>query len=76
MLYLSHVSMKMKDGGIHEAIGFPGEIAWAIANGDTPPAIKDNEALRGLQIPRTGSVSHAGMLVTKTLLIGRAVPQG
>jgi quinoprotein glucose dehydrogenase len=45
-----------------------GEIAWAIANGDTPQAIKDNEALRGLQIPRTGSVSHAGMLVTKTLL--------
>ena len=46
-----------------------GEIAWAIANGDTPPSIKDNEALRGLQIPRTGSVSHAGMLVTKTLLL-------
>ena len=45
-----------------------GDIAWAIANGDTPPAIKDNEALRGLQIPRTGSVSHAGLLVTKTLL--------
>ena len=45
-----------------------GEIAWAIANGDTPPSIKDNEALKGLTIPRTGSVSHAGMLVTKTLL--------
>jgi quinoprotein glucose dehydrogenase len=45
-----------------------GEIAWAIANGDTPPNIKDNDALKGITIPRTGSVSHAGMLVTKTLL--------
>ena len=45
-----------------------GEIAWAVANGDTPPSIKDNEALKGVTLPRTGSVSHAGMLVTKTLL--------
>jgi quinoprotein glucose dehydrogenase len=45
-----------------------GEIAWSIANGDTPPNIKDNDALKGINIPRTGSVSHAGMLVTKTLL--------
>ena len=45
-----------------------GEIAWAMANGDTPPNIKDNPALQGVNIPRTGSVSHSGMLVTKTLL--------
>ena len=45
-----------------------GEIAWQIANGDTPPAIKNNPALQGLNIPRTGSPSHAGILVTKTLL--------
>jgi quinoprotein glucose dehydrogenase len=45
-----------------------GEIAWQIANGDTPPAIKNNPALKGLNIPRTGSASHAGLLVTKTLL--------
>ena len=45
-----------------------GEIAWQIANGDTPPAIKNNPALQGLNIPRTGSPSRAGILVTKTLL--------
>ena len=45
-----------------------GEIAWQIANGDTPPAIKNIPALKGLNIPRTGSPSHAGILVTKTLL--------
>jgi quinoprotein glucose dehydrogenase len=45
-----------------------GEIAWQIANGDTPPTIRNNPALQGLTIPRTGSPSHAGILVTKTLL--------
>ena len=45
-----------------------GEIAWQIPNGDTPPAIKNNPALKGLEIPKTGSPSQAGLLVTKTLL--------
>ncbi|HTM04490.1 MAG TPA: PQQ-binding-like beta-propeller repeat protein [Vicinamibacterales bacterium] len=46
-----------------------GDIAWMIPNGDTPPNIKSNPALAGLTIPRTGSPSQAGLLVTKTLLI-------
>jgi quinoprotein glucose dehydrogenase len=45
-----------------------GEIAWQIPNGDTPPAVKNNAALKGLTIPKTGSPSQAGLLVTKTLL--------
>jgi quinoprotein glucose dehydrogenase len=45
-----------------------GEIAWQIANGDTPPAIKNNPKLAGVTLPRTGSPSHAGVLATKTLL--------
>jgi len=45
-----------------------GEIAWQIPNGDTPPAVKNNPALKGLTIPRTGSPSQAGLMVTKTLL--------
>ena len=45
-----------------------GEIAWQIPNGDTPPAVKNNPALKGLTIPKTGSPSQAGLLVTKTLL--------
>ena len=28
-----------------------GEIAWQIPNGDTPPAVKNNPALKGLNIP-------------------------
>ena len=46
-----------------------GEIAWQIPNGDTPPAVKNNPALKGLTIPKTGSPSQAGLLVTKTLAV-------
>jgi len=46
-----------------------GEIAWQIPNGDTPQNVKDNPALKGITIPKTGSASQAGLLVTKTLLI-------
>jgi quinoprotein glucose dehydrogenase len=45
-----------------------GEIAWQIPNGDTPPAIKNHPLLKGVNIPKTGSPSRAGLLVTKTLL--------
>jgi len=45
-----------------------GEIAWQIPNGDTPPQIKNHALLKGVNLPRTGSESRAGILVTKTLL--------
>src|SRR5262249_43250684 len=46
-----------------------GEIAWQIANGDAPQAIKENPALKGVNVPRTGSPgARAVLLVTKTLL--------
>ena len=45
-----------------------GEIAWQIANGDTPPAVRNHPLLKGVTLPRTGSPSRAGILVTKTLL--------
>jgi quinoprotein glucose dehydrogenase len=45
-----------------------GTIAWQIANGDTPANVKNNPALQGLNIPKTGSARQVGLLVTKTLL--------
>ena len=45
-----------------------GTVAWTIPNGDTPQAVKDNPALKGITIPKTGNASQAGLLVTKTLL--------
>jgi quinoprotein glucose dehydrogenase len=53
-----------------------GEIAWQIPNGDTPPTTRDNPALAGLEIPPTGSPSHAGLLVTRTLLFAGEGPNG
>jgi quinoprotein glucose dehydrogenase len=46
-----------------------GEILWHIANGETPDNVRDNPALKGLNIPRTGRAGVFGVLVTKTLVI-------
>ena len=46
-----------------------GEQLWRIAHGDTPDNIKNNPALKGLTIPRTGRPGRIGVLTTKTLLI-------
>jgi quinoprotein glucose dehydrogenase len=45
-----------------------GEIAWQIPNGDTPDNVKNHPALKGINIPKTGKPSVAGILVTKTML--------
>jgi quinoprotein glucose dehydrogenase len=46
-----------------------GEIKWQIAHGETPDNVKNNPALQGVNIPRTGQGGMAATLVTKTLLI-------
>ncbi len=46
-----------------------GEIRWQIAHGDTPDSVRNNPALKGLNIPRTGQAGIVGVLTTKTLLI-------
>jgi quinoprotein glucose dehydrogenase len=46
-----------------------GDIAWQIPHGDTPDNVKNNPALKGLTIPRTGRQGRIGTLVTKTLVI-------
>jgi quinoprotein glucose dehydrogenase len=47
-----------------------GEIVWQVAHGDTPDAVRNNPALKGLTIPRTGQSGYnVGTLLTKTLLI-------
>ena len=48
-----------------------GEIVWQIAHGETPDNIRNNPALKGLNIPRTGRPGLLGPLVTKTLVICR-----
>jgi len=46
-----------------------GKVAWTVANGETPAAIRNNPALKGLDIPRTGRAGIIGSLATRTLLI-------
>jgi quinoprotein glucose dehydrogenase len=47
-----------------------GEIVWQIPHGDTPDAIRNNAALKGIDIPRTGQLGYnVGTLITKTLVI-------
>jgi len=45
-----------------------GQHQWVIANGDTPKSIRDNPALKGVALPRTGKHTRSGIVVTKTLL--------
>ena len=42
---------------------------WMQPNGDTPDKIKNNPLVKDIPLPRTGSMSRAGTLVTKTLLL-------
>jgi quinoprotein glucose dehydrogenase len=47
-----------------------GEIVWQVAHGETPDQIRNNPALKGLDIPRTGQSGYnIGTLVTKSLVI-------
>jgi len=46
-----------------------GDIKWQIAHGETPDNIRNNPALKGLNIPRTGRAGIIGTLTTKTLVV-------
>jgi quinoprotein glucose dehydrogenase len=46
-----------------------GTLVWQIAHGDTPDNIKNNPALKGVTIPKTGRQGRIGVLITKTLAI-------
>ena len=47
-----------------------GEIVWQIAHGETPDAVRNHPALKGMTIPRTGQTGfNVGTLITKTLVI-------
>ena len=46
-----------------------GEIAWQVAHGETPDNVRNNPALKGLTITRTGQPGLVGVLTTKSLVI-------
>ncbi len=46
-----------------------GEFRWHIAAGDTPDEIRNNPALKGVNIPRTGQSGNVGLMSTKTMVV-------
>jgi quinoprotein glucose dehydrogenase len=42
---------------------------WQVAHGETPDNIRNNPALKGLKIPRTGMIGKIAPLTTKSLVI-------
>jgi quinoprotein glucose dehydrogenase len=46
-----------------------GDHVWMVPNSDAPDWARNNPALAGIKLPRTGSWDQPGLLVTKTLLI-------
>jgi quinoprotein glucose dehydrogenase len=46
-----------------------GDLVWSVPHGDTPDAVRNHPALRGVNIPKTGQTGNVGVVVTKTLVI-------
>ncbi len=62
--------MKPPYGSINAIDVNKGQIKWQIAHGETPDFVRNNPALKGITIPRTGqSTYQIGTLVTKTMVV-------
>jgi quinoprotein glucose dehydrogenase len=46
-----------------------GDFRWQVPHGDTPDEIRNNPALKGVTLPKTGQKGNVGIVVTKTLVI-------
>ena len=58
--------------GILSAINLDeGKIMWQVPHGDTPNAVRNHPALKGMDIPKTGQpgTQGVGLMVTKTLVV-------
>jgi quinoprotein glucose dehydrogenase len=46
-----------------------GDLLWSVPHGDTPDAVRNNPALKGMNIPKTGQTGNVGPMVTKSLVV-------
>ena len=46
-----------------------GDLTWSTAHGDTPDAVRNHPALKGVNVPKTGQQGNVGVVVTKTLVV-------
>jgi quinoprotein glucose dehydrogenase len=47
-----------------------GDHVWMIPNGEAPEAVRNNPALKGIDLSKAGQPERSPLLVTKTLLFG------
>jgi quinoprotein glucose dehydrogenase len=56
--------------GVLSAINLDsGDLIWQVPHGDTPDSVRNNPALKGLNIPKTGQAGNVGLVVTKSLVV-------
>jgi len=46
-----------------------GDLKWQVPHGETPDAVRNHAALKGMTIPRTGQNGSQGLVVTKSLVV-------
>ncbi|HLK51075.1 MAG TPA: PQQ-binding-like beta-propeller repeat protein [Bryobacteraceae bacterium] len=46
-----------------------GDLQWQVPYGETPDAIRNHPALKGMNIPNTGQPGSVGLVVTKSLVV-------
>ena len=46
-----------------------GAIVWQVPHGETPDAVRDHPALKGVNVPKTGRIGPLGTLTTRALVI-------
>lgn len=46
-----------------------GDIVWQVPHGETPDNVRNNPALKGVSIPRTGRAGNVGIVTTATLVV-------
>lgn len=46
-----------------------GDLLFSVPHGDTPDAVRNSPALRGLTIPKTGQAGNVGIVITKTVVV-------
>jgi quinoprotein glucose dehydrogenase len=69
-LTIQGLSLVKPPYGVLSAINLDrGDLVWQVAHGDTPDAVRNHPALKGLTIPKTGQQGSVGLMVTKTLVI-------
>jgi quinoprotein glucose dehydrogenase len=69
-LTVQGLSMVKPPYGVISAIDLDkGDLKWQVPYGETPDAVRNNPALKGLNIGNTGQPGSVGLVVTKTLVI-------